>query len=194
MVMKKKVRSLLLTLALLFGVCIGVWCGVLAQHTLVRPALPVAVAGLLALLSVAAGRRVWSRLTRTDSLLLNGLCHLLCTGLLLLTAFYAANYAFADDGAGHAERVVVAERQHVVRHHLRRVTQHHYARGEAYDTYYMRVRFADGQIKKYRIPYSRYARLHEGDTIPLYVSRGLFGLPVVKFGHLFRQEPRAAAE
>ena len=40
------------------------------------------------------------------------------------------------------------------------------------------------EIKELQIEQKRYAQLHEGDTVPLFVSKGLFNIFVIKYNHI----------
>ena len=60
-------------------------------------------------------------------------------------------------------------------HKSRRIGRNRYTQGEAYNVYYM---------KELQIEQKRYTQLHEGDTVPLFVSKGLFNIFVIKYNHI----------
>ncbi len=158
----------------------------LSQYTLIAIGKPAVCFALLALLSgiLLWKSRLWCWLTNTSSFLPNYLCHTICTGILGLAIFYIGNYAFAQDDTGHMEKTRVEKMYKEVHYKSRRIGRNRYTRGEAYKVYYMKVKFSNGQVKDLQIEPAKYMRLHEGDTISLYVSSGLFGIPVVKYNHV----------
>ncbi len=63
--------------------------------------------------------------------------------------FYVCNYCFSDDEAGHIEKTVVENKYYKVRHRTRRVSRGRYTQGEAYNVYYLKVRFGDGSFRDF---------------------------------------------
>ncbi len=164
-----------------FIVCIILLAGAVSvsSNTLISAWIPFAGSGAAALLSGTALWRAWRRLTNSEKILSNYLCHTICTGIVLAAAFYICNYAFANKTKTHNTQVVVEKKYHKVRHHTRRIGRRHYTQGRPYKVYYMTVRFNNGSTKDLSIPLKRYCRIRQGGTISLPVARGLFGVPVI---------------
>jgi len=98
--------------------------------------------------------------------------------------FYICNYTFANDEEGSIRKTIVEEKYKKVHHKSRRIGRNRYTQGEAYNVYYMKVKFGNEYIKELQIEQKRYAQLHEGDTVPLFVSKGLFNIFVIKYNHI----------
>lgn len=98
----------------------------------------------------------------------------------LAFSFYGLNYWCADSSTEHIERVEVVRKYYNVRHKTQRINRRVYTTGAPYKVYYIDVEFANGRIKAQSIPFSRYRRVHKGDTINLPMEKGLFGFPVIK--------------
>lgn len=179
-------ESLRITAAVFLGfVCIFLYAGAfsLAANTLVDTWIPFAVAAFMAMASGLTLWRAWRRLTTSGKFLPNYLCHVVGFTALLAGAFFMCNYCFADDKATHEEDAVVERLYSETHHHTKRISRKHYARGEAYQVYYMEVRLGNGRTKDLKIPFKKYRKLHKGDTISLPVTRGLFQVPVILFDY-----------
>ncbi|CAK7061733.1 MAG: hypothetical protein PARBB_02924 [Parabacteroides distasonis] len=186
MIIKDKYRNafIITVVVLLVGLAVGVYS--LSRYTLVHFSVPLVCFATVSLLSgVFLGRaRIWGWVTGSARFLPNFLCCSVCMCVLGLSLFYFCNYAFANDEEGGMRDAVVEEKYQKVRHKSRRVGRNRYARGEAYNVYYMKVRFGDGPANELQIEQKRYARIHKGDTIRLFVSEGLFRVPVIKYNHV----------
>ena len=77
---------------------------------------------------------------------------------------------------------------HKVRHKSRRVGRNRYVQGEAYNVYYIKVRFGNDLLKELQVERNRYTRLHKGDTLSLFVSEGALGIPVLKYNRVSKYE------
>lgn len=179
---KSNYHNLVDFLVIFLSMILAIISYTLSEHTHIEFRIPVGLSASLALLSGAVmwKSRFWIWLTKTSAFLPNYLCHSACTGIFLLSLFYICNFAFADSASRHTEMAVVEQTYYKVRHKTRGVANRRYARREPYNAYYMRVRLESGFVKELMIKQQEYARLHEGDTVPLKVSKGLFGVPVIK--------------
>lgn len=182
----KNDRRIYFILTMILCVCLGAGICTLSQYTLASFGTIAACFAATALISgtVLWKSRLWIRLTGTQAFLPNYLCHSVCTGILGTALFYIGNYGLADDAAGHLEKAVVEETYYKVRHKTRRVSRGRYARGDAYNVYYMKASFGDGSVKDFEVERKKYVRLHKGDTVELFISKGFFGFPVVKYNKL----------
>lgn len=188
MKMKGNYRNGVIVAVIVLLVCFSVGAYSLSQYTLVDFSTPLTGFALVGLLSgmYLWKARMWVWLTGSAKFAPNYLCHSLCTCVLGLALFYIGNYALADDERGGERNAVVEAKYQKTRHKSRRAGRNRYVQGEAYSVYYMRVRFGDGYSKELQIEQKRYARLHKGDTVSLFVSEGLFRIPVVKFNRVAR--------
>ena len=188
MKIKSNRRNFFIILTIILCTSIAASAYSLSKHTLVNFRTTAACFATAALVSgmVMWKFRLWTWITGSSKFLPNYLCHSACTGILVTALFYICNYCYADDTAGHIEKTVVEKKYYKVRHKTRRVSRGRYTRGEAYNVYYMKVRFADGSVKELETEHKKYSRLHEGDTIELFISEGLFGFPVVKYSKVAR--------
>ena len=128
--------------------------------------------------------KIWIWITGSAQFLPNVLCHFFCTCIICLSLFYICNYTFANDEEGSIRKTIVEEKYKKVHHKSRRIGRNRYTQGEAYNVYYMKVKFGNEYIKELQIEQKRYAQLHEGDTVPLFVSKGLFNIFVIKYNHI----------
>lgn len=182
MKIKSNYRHIAITATSILCMCLFSGAYSLSQYTLICFSTPIICFATIALFSglVMWKWRGWGWLTGSTNFLSNYLCHFVCVEILCLALFYICNYAFSDDVHKHAEKTIVEDKYYKVRHKTRRVSRNRYARGEAYNVYYMKVRFDNGFVKELGITRNRYSRLHKGDTVSLSVSNGFFGIPVVK--------------
>lgn len=180
------IRKYAITAVCLSCICLATGAYSLSQYTLAGFFIPSMCAAALSLLSgvVLWKSRIWLWLTRSEKFLPNYLAHSVCIGILGLSLFYICNYAFADDENGETRHGVVEKKFIKVRHKSRRAGRNRYTQGEAYNVYYIKVRFENGMAKELQAEHNRYAGLHEGDTLQLFVSDGLFGIPVIKYNHV----------
>lgn len=162
----------------------------LSQYTLVPFGVPLVRSVVVSLIFGMALHRLgmWAWLTGTTKFLLNYLCCSVCTCVLVLSLFYVCNYAFADDEGGGMRSAVIETKFHKVRHKSRRVGRNRYVQGEAYNVYYIKVRFDNDLVKELQVERNRYTRLHKGDTLSLFVSKGALGIPVLKYNRMSKYE------
>lgn len=182
MIIKDRYRNvfILTVVMILIGLVAAVYS--LSRYTLIRFSVPLIYFVTISLLSGVFlwKARIWGWVTGSVRFLPNFLCGSACMCVFCLSLFYICNYAFANDEEGGMRDAVVEEKYQKVRHKSRRVGRNRYARGESYNVYYMKVRFGDGPANELQIERNRYARIHVGDTIQLFVSEGLWGVPVIK--------------
>ncbi len=183
MKIKNSRRDFFRILAVILCFCLGAGICSLSRLTLVSFSTTAVCFAVGALVSggLLWKCRLWTWLTGSSAFLPNYLCHSVCTGIFVTALFYVCNYCFSDDEAGHIEKTVVENKYYKVRHRTRRVSRGRYTQGEAYNVYYLKVRFGDGSFRDFETEHAKYARLHKGDTMELFISGGLFGYPVVKY-------------
>ncbi|MCM1293781.1 MAG: hypothetical protein NC230_09425 [Bacteroides sp.] len=152
----------------------------LSPETLISPWLPVGACVVIAVLSALRCGGWWEYISWSDNIWLNRAIHTVVVTALAGGVFYSCNYVFDNEATKHREEVVVDRRYYKVRHRTKRISRRTYGRGEPYKVYYIDVRFADGRETSLTVPFKRYKRIHNGDTIPLNIAMGLFGIPVIK--------------
>lgn len=169
---KRYSTAKIVTAVLFLTACIGASVA-LSNLTLVPFIWPAAVALAVAILTGLPAAGWWRWLTGSKHRLPNFLCHIVCTGITLLTMFYTLNYCCADDAT-------VVRKYALTRYKSRRIRRNVYGRGEPYTVYCIDFRYACGIEKRKELNASSYRRTHTGDTIDVSVRRGLFGINVVK--------------
>lgn len=150
------------------------------SNTIVNPWIPIAGAAIIALVSVPPCARWWKFVTQCRQPWVNGLCHVIFTGSLLLFVFYFSNFYFAKHDTIHTERAVIERLYSETHYKTKRISRRTYGRGEPYQQYYMEVRFEDGRSKNLSLKLDDYRRLMRMDTVQLKMERGLWGIPVIR--------------
>lgn len=150
------------------------------SNTIVKPWIPTAGAAIIASVSVPVCARWWKFVTQCSQLWVNGLCHVIFTGSLLLFSFYFCNFYFARRETIHAERAVIERLYSETHYKTKRISRRTYGRGEPYQQYYMEVRLEDGRTKNLSVKFDDYRRLKKMDTVQLKMERGLWGIPVIR--------------
>lgn len=184
--MAKKIKNNLrvFCIYLVSAVCLCMLTGTYCLHTYTLSSflLPVACFVMLAMLSglFMWKFRFWVWLTGTTSFWSNYLCHGFCVAILVTTLFYGCNYMLAENEEGSTEKAVVEHKYYEVKHRSQRVGRNRYRPGKPYNVYYIKVRFDGGCARDISVSHDRYARLHDGDTVSFFVSRGFFHIPVIK--------------
>lgn len=153
---------------------------VLYSDTLIEWWKPVAVCGLLAIISAFVYGKRWRRFTQTDFAPVNFCLQAIVAFSLLIFAFFGVNYFFSDVSDRHTEIVKVERRYSETHYRTRRVGRRVVGRGEPYHVYFVEVRFRDGRLKSLPILKREYDRTHTGDSIPLDIEKGYLDIPVIK--------------
>lgn len=151
-----------------------------ARETLIDKWIPILISGAVALVSGAFLWKLWRNVTRSFKFWLNYLLHAVVLTGVLSGLFFTLNFCFADETTLHEETVVVASKYYKVRHKSKRISRRVYGQGEAYNEYYVDVRFDDGKTKDITIPFEQYRRIKVGTEIEFPVADGLFGIKVMK--------------
>ncbi len=150
--------------------------------TLVDWRVPViAGAGGAAITGVVLGNK-WNFLTRSHSYPLNFCVHFFFTAGICIALLLGLNFWGASDSGGHKEMAVIVRKYSETRHRSKRVGRRYVAQGEPYKAYYAEIAFADGRHKTMGVSVSRYRGMHQGDSIPVTIKKGVFGWPVIKYG------------
>lgn len=181
--MKKSVSAARYFLIGLLIVALFIFIGgsmAMYSNTIVKPWIPIAGALVIALVSIPICIRWWKFVTQCSQPWVNGLCHVLFTGALLLFVFYFSNFYFAKHNTIHTERAVIERLYSETHYKTKRISRRTYGRGEPYQQYYMEVRFEDGRSKNLSLKFDDYRRLKRMDTVQLKMERGLWGIPVIR--------------
>ena len=172
------VRGVMIAVAIIVVLGLSGWSMLLYSDAVIDWwIVPVAASGIGLALSIHMWR-LWRPLTWSDSALFNGLCNTVVTAVCLTFAFFALNDMLADDSTRRVETAVVAGHFREEHHRTRRVGRRYVANGEAYYTYKLQLRFADGSTKLVEMPRSSYSRIHNGDSATVVMRDGLFGVSV----------------
>ena len=175
-----KYRTFLVVL--LIFICVFLYAIAVSIHsnTMIDGWLPAVGASVLAAISGTTLARIWQKITGSSKFAVNYICNLIFATGLLLALFYGCNFAFSRGATSEPHEAIVEKKYSKVRHHSRRVGRNRYVRGEAYNVYYIDVRFDNGRMKDLSMPFERYRRIHVGDTLSIPFEKGLFGIPVIK--------------
>lgn len=152
----------------------------LQADTLISPWIPLIFAAAVGAVSTDLTWRWWSRISGIANRWICSGCHLIVTTGILAAAFYSANYFLAEDDCSRRVPAVVENRYTETHHHTRRIGRNRYVQGSPYKVHYVRVRFDNGHNKAMLLPLKEFKATHIGDTISFQLSRGLFGIPVLK--------------
>lgn len=150
------------------------------SNTIVKPWIPITGAAIIASVSVPPCAKWWKFVTQSRSPWVNGLCHVLFTGSLLIFAFYFCNFHFAKHATIHTEQAVIERLYSETHYKTKRISRRTYGRGEPYQQYYMEVRLEDGRTKNLSVKFDDYRKLKKLDTVQLKMERGLWGIPVIR--------------
>lgn len=162
----------LIVLSIVFVGCYGL-AYVLAGMTL-SSMLPIAVCVVCAVLTGLTMWRFWQRITASDKMHVNYLCHLVVASGLLMALTFGLNSGLADGSTLHAERCVVENLRVEEHYRSNRVARHVYRPVQKYYAHEVELRFPDGESKSLRVSGSYYRKLHCGDTININVKQGFF--------------------
>lgn len=147
--------------------------------TLINPLIPVSAAVALGLATALWLWRIWRPITGSQKMLWNFICHTVFISIFLTALFYICNQALADKSNTNETKAIVVEKYDKVRHHIRRVSRNHYAQGEAYNTYHLKIRFDNGTTRVLTVSFGKYRRYQAGDTITLPIAKGALGAPII---------------
>lgn len=151
-----------------------------ARETLIDKWIPILISGAVTLVAGIFMWKLWSNVTRSLEFWLNYILHTVLLTGILSGLFFTLNFCFADESTLHDERVVVERKYYKVRHKSKRISRRVYGQGEAYNVYYIDVRFANGETKDITLPFDQYRRQKVGKEMDLPVADGLFGIKVLK--------------
>lgn len=173
-------RKIFLFATLLVGVVgYGSMMG-FARETLIDMWIPISISGAVALISGIFLFKLWRNVTCSSKFWINYLFHVVWLTGVLSGLFLSLNFIYADETTLHEETVVVEKKYYKVRHKTKRISRRVYGQGEAYNVYYIGIRFVDGKTKDITLSFEQYRRLKVGAEIEFPVSDGLFGIRVLK--------------
>lgn len=151
-----------------------------ARETLIDIWIPIFISAAMALISGILLWKLWRNVTRSSKFWINYLLHVVWLTGILSGLFFSLNFLCADDTSLHEETVVVEKKYYKVRHKTKRISRRVYGQGDAYNVYYISIRFDDGKTKDITLPFDRYRRLKAGTQKEFPVADGLFGIKILK--------------
>lgn len=135
--------------------------------------------------------RIWRRVTGSQTMALNYVCHAVVTGVTLSFLFFFVNDAFSDRATEHTERGVVAAHFREKRHRTRRVGRRYVASGEKYYVYRLEVRLPSADPKIISVTYDRYRNVRDGDSVSVPVRKGWLGVTLLDVDSMkFQTHPK----
>lgn len=167
----------------IFVLIVIVFCGlacVLHQKTIIEWWRPVVACSALAISVTVAVVTISARMAKAK-MRAYGAC--VCFSLafsLLIGGSYAANYYCSDPHSQSECDVVVTSKYTKQHYHTRRLSRNRTVRGESYLVYNFNLRLPDGRDKDVEVPSSMYAKTRTGQSLPLIVQNGFFGVKVIK--------------
>lgn len=173
-------RTILLVIVLFVAfllLCFGI---VIYGNTLIKWWLPVIPAAILAAGTIPVLAMRWKSLTESDSIILNGACHLFVVFSLVYALFLGSNYYMADDSTIVVEQTEVVKKYSKEHTRYRRVGRNRRIPDGHYYTYHILLRFPDGREKSQEVQLKAYNRIRTGSHRDIKVEQGLWGVPVIK--------------
>lgn len=172
-------RDTLIIILILIVVFLSAAITAFYDTTLINPLVPASAALALGFASGLWLWRIWRPITGAQKMMWNFICHTVFVSVLLTALFYVCNVAFADKSNTSETKVVVLEKYDKVRHHMKRIARNRYARGEAYNTYHLKIRLDNGTTRVLTVPLGKYRRFQPGDSVMLPIAKGAFGVPII---------------
>ena len=147
--------------------------------TLINPLIPALASVALGLSTALWLWKIWRPITGSQKMAWNFICHTIFFSILMGGLFYICNLAFADKSEINETQVEIVGKYHKVRHHMRRISRNRYARGEAYNTYHLKVRFDNSTTRELTLPLGKYRHYQIGDSLNLPIAKGALGAPII---------------
>lgn len=167
---------------MLFAVLFSCGMGYLTlEKTLTAWWIPVGVGVAAGVLTLPLYRK-WAWLTTVEGGIVNILCHLVCVGSICCALFLTGNCRLADAGSVYDVTVTVLDKRVEQHEKRRKVGKRTYVPDGVRYEYYLRVAFDNGAVETLHVSRAVYQEAQKGKTKVLALSRGAFGLPVIRKG------------
>ena len=142
---------------------------------------PLSMALILAIATLFLYKN-WQWLTRSNSKILNGICHLFHVSALCYFLILGGNFILADPSSTREEKVTVLSKDIETHKQTRRVGNHRYVPAGERKEYYLQVIFENGTRKKLPVSLSTYNKTRTNATRTLTLEKGFFGYTIIKKG------------
>lgn len=163
----------------------------LLGNTLVSAWIPYSVAALFGVAALPLSRRMeW--FTSSSRFWVNGICGFFIASGVASFIIIGGNYIFPSESTAHREEVTVSKKYRQEHHRSRRVGRRYVANGAPYYTYHALVEMADGTEKSLELTYEMYNEMKTGSVREIEIERGLFGMPIIRYGSLSKGTRHAA--
>lgn len=180
------ISLLVLTMLALSGWAVALYSDAVIDWWLV-PSAALAV-------GLATGLHMWSiwrRVTGSQSMALNYICHAVVTGIVISFLFFFINDEFSDRDGEHTEQGVVTGHFREERHRTRRVGRRYVATGEKYYVYRLEVKLPSTDPKMISVTYDRYKSVRDGDSVSVPVRKGWLGVTLLDVDSMkFQTHPK----
>lgn len=187
-----KARYFLIPLLVMMFVVMTVWSMILYSDAVIAWWIIPAVGLGIGLASGLHLWRLWRRVTDTQGMAWNYLCHSVFTAAFVTWVFFTVNNLLADRDTERVMHGVVSAHFREERHRTRRVGRRYVSTGEKYYVYKLEVELSDGQRKKLDVSYGRYKNVRNGDSVTVPVCDGLLGVMVMETDSLkYKTRPKA---
>ena len=147
--------------------------------TIVNWWIPVGIALFLAIGFWLLFYPVWQRLAPEIPAAARCILHLITATIVLSAFILGLNRYGAPSDASHEVKATVSKKYQEKRNRSRRVGRGRYVKGEEYYVYCIVYTLPDGRDKTMEVSVDRYLRIPLNSTVPLHLSPGLFGWPVI---------------
>lgn len=151
---------------------------VMQAHALIAWWKPASLCVAFAALSGSVMWRWWRYITQRQNFTINLICHIVFVTAVSLMLVYICNYWGASNRTSSTQTTVVAKKYYKERQRTQRSGRRMVSTGEKYNVYYIDVRFPSGLCKSIELPYSRFRRIHKGDSLDFSVTPGNLGIPI----------------
>lgn len=152
---------------------------VAAEHTFMNYYLWFGVMAALGAVSAIPCVRLWQWLTSDAPRWLCGVLHTVFFVIFLSGLFIGLNFLLTDFNSLPTTQAEVMRKYSETHYRSRRVGRNRYTRGEPYNVYKVEFRLADGRLRTFQLPLSRYNKLRPGHTAELRCGPGALGIPVI---------------
>lgn len=186
--MKGKVWIYLLRGVLIFFAMIGAGIFMVCRTTtMVNPWIVATVCAVLSVPVAWLFSQKFRRIINFPNLPLRVATWVILTAPILTGTFYSINSAGADADKATTVPAVVERKYYTTHQRTRRVRKGRYIpTGETYRTYYADIRLDNGHLVTTSITTGKVHKVRVGQHLDMKVSRGTFGIPVVRTRNLFK--------
>lgn len=184
-------RYVWISLLVLVMLALSGWTVMLYSDAVIDWWLVPAVALAVGLATGLHMWRIWRRITGSQTMALNYVCHSVVVTVILSFLFFFVNDEFSDRDSEHTECGLVTGHFREERHRTRRVGRRYVATGEKYYVYRLQVKLPSTDPKMISVTYDRYRNVRDGDSVTVPVRDGFLGVTLLEVDSMkFQAHPK----